>query len=225
MPDLEIACFNAYSARIAAACGAGRIELCASFSLGGTTPSLSTFLALQTDPAQITPIHVMIRPRGGNFVYTDEEYQVMLETVDVFSHAGASGFVFGVLTASGSVNLSQCRGLVKRAQGKTCVFHKAFDEIAETDLEAQLQVLIDSGISAVLTSGKAASAEEGIEVLRKLITVAGGRIEIIIGGGVRSSNVEKIRDLGAKWLHSSAVTCKDTENVDEEEVKALKNLT
>lgn len=204
MPSLEIACFNAESALIAQSHGAHRIELCAEQSLGGTSPSLSTFQAVKTSVS--IAVNVMIRPRGGDFVYTSSEFEIMKAEIEEFKRAAAGGFVFGILTQDGKVDGERCRDLVERAEGKPCTFHRAFDLIAEEGVQEAIEKLVEVGFKAVLTSGGKGDAMEGKEVLKRLVEIARGRVEIIVGGGVRSGDLRVLRDVtGAQWYHSSAV--------------------
>jgi len=204
MPLLEIACFNAESALIAQASGADRIELCKEQELGGTTPLLSTFKSVKD--ALSIPIYVMIRPHGRDFIYSDDEYRDMEREIEIFTQEGAQGFVFGILRATGAVDEDRCRGLVLKAQGRPCTFHRAFDEIAQTEMSKQLEVLVEVGFRAVLTSGGAKKAVEGKETLKNLVAAAKGRIDVIVGGGVRSSNLERLRqETNGLVFHSSAI--------------------
>jgi copper homeostasis protein len=203
-PLLEIACFNAESALIAQDAGADRVELCKEQELGGTTPSWSTFKSLY-DELEI-PIYVMIRPHGRDFMYSDEECRDMERDLETFKQEGAQGFVFGILNEQGTVDKERCRGLVLKAEGIPCTFHRAFDEISETDMLKQLELLIEVGFRAVLTSGGGKNAVEGKEMLKELVAAAKGRIDVIAGGGVRSSNLEMLRkETSAPVSHSSAI--------------------
>jgi len=203
-PLLEIACFNAESALIAQDAGADRVELCKERELGGTTPSWSTFKSLY-DALEI-PIYVMIRPHGRDFMYSDGECRDMERDLETFKQEGAQGFVFGILNEQGTVDKERCRGLVLKAEGIPCTFHRAFDEISETDMLKQLELLIEVGFRAVLTSGGGKNAVEGKEMLRELVAAAKGRIDVIAGGGVRSSNLEMLRkETSAPVFHSSAI--------------------
>ncbi|TQS34138.1 hypothetical protein Golomagni_05492 [Golovinomyces magnicellulatus] len=220
-PLLEVACFNAQSAIKAASSGADRIELCTSYSLGGTTPLLSTFMSVRDTLQSINnkslsspletqlPIHVMIRPRGD---------------VEKFYHAGASGFVFGLLTTTHRVDILRCRKLIANAGGRPCVFHRAFDVIANTEMEGQLQILTECGFAALLTSGNAKGALEGRDTLCKLISASRGKIEIIFGGGLRSANVEMLLHTGAEWFHTSAITNDSSDVANVEEIRLIKAI-
>jgi copper homeostasis protein len=224
MPFLEIASFNATSALIAASSNANRIELCTNPSVGGTTPSLSTFQSLKSNPSVKIPIYVMIRPHGVSFTYTNAEVQTMKTEIESFKLVGADGFVFGILTPDGRVDRENCKILLAAAEGSKCTFHRAFDEILEERMEEELEILIDLGFANVLTSGGGKTAVEGTDVLKSLVEKAKGRIEIIVGGGVRDENVKMLRNIiGANWFHSSAVT-DGGEVASAEEVRGLGDL-
>lgn len=222
MSFLEIACFNPQSAIIAAQNGASRIELCKDGHLGGTTPLLSDFRALKS---QISiPIFVMIRPRGGSFTYSDHELIQMSRSLKEFDDAGADGFVFGMLDELNQVDQERCGDLQWIARGKHCTFHRAFDEIPPDLMEQELEVLVEMGFRSVLMSGGEKSAVEGKERLKNLIEKAGNRIEVIVGGGVRSGNVEGLRETtGARWFHSSAIV-NDGEVASDDEVLTLREV-
>ena len=212
MPNLEIACFNVESAVIAASFAADRIELCNDQALGGTTPLLSTFQTLRNEmignsntKTKRVPINVMIRPRGGDFSYSNGEFEQMAMEVEMFGREGVDGFVFGILKDK-EVDRERCKFLLQKASGKPCTFHRAFDEIPKDNMMDELEVLIECGFKAVLTSGGGRNAVEGKERLVELVVAADGRIDVIIGGGVRSGNLERMREAtGAPWFHSSAV--------------------
>jgi copper homeostasis protein len=222
MSFLEIACFNVQSGIIAAQNGASRIELCKDADLGGTTPLLSDFQALKSQLSK--PIHVMIRPRGGNFVYTGQELIHMSRSIKEFDDAGADGFVFGVLDQSNCVDQDACADLLWITRGKPCTFHRAFDEISPDLMERELEALVELGYKAVLTSGGKRSAVEGKEKLKRLVQYAGTRIEVLIGGGVRSANVEYLmKEVGAVCFHSSAILG-TTEIASDDEVRALREV-
>jgi copper homeostasis protein len=224
MPLLEIACFNAESALTAQDAGANRVELCREQELGGTTPLLSTFKSLN-DVLSI-PMHMMIRPRGRDFTYSEEEYRDMERDTEIFKQEGAKGFVFGILNEQGTVDEERCRGLVEKANGRPCTFHWAFDEIAEENMLEQLELLVEVGFKAVLTSGGKKNAVEGKEMIKKLVAAAKGRIDVIAGGGVRSSNLEMLRkETNAPIFHSSAIVdVGESETASRDEIKLLERL-
>jgi copper homeostasis protein len=223
-PLLEIACFNADSALIAQEAGADRVELCKEQALGGTTPLLSTFKYLK-DTLKI-PVFVMIRPHGRDFIYSDQEYRDMERDIETFKHEGAQGFVFGILNEQGTVDKERCRGLLMKAEGLPCTFHRAFDEISEMAMLEQLESLVEVRFKAVLTSGGQRNAADGMGMLAKLVAAAKGRIDVIAGGGVRSSNLELLRaETNAPAFHSSAIVdLHGGEIASGDEIKLLERL-
>jgi copper homeostasis protein len=202
MPSLEIACFNAESARRADQAGTNRVELCSDQSVGGITPDLAVFTSIHA--VVRTPINIMIRAHGRGFVATAGDLAQMAADIEAFGRAGAAGFVFGALTGDGSVD-ERMGELVRLANGRPCTFHRAFDEILEEDADEQLEKVIACGFTSLLTSGGAPDAVQGKERLQRLVQKARGRIEIIVGGGVRSGNVDGLRETGARWFHSSCI--------------------
>ena len=221
MSLLEIACFNIQSGVIAAQNGASRIELCKDEHLGGTTPLLSDFQALRSQVS--VPIYVMIRPRGGNFEYTDPEIIIMSRSIKEFDDAGADGFVFGVLEDSKCIDQDLCGSLQWITRGKPCTFHRAFDEIPPETMEQELEALVQMGFTGVLTSGGGKDAMNGKEKLKSLVGKAANRIEVIVGGGVRSKNVEDLRETTrARWFHSSAIV-NDGALASDDEIRDLRD--
>lgn len=219
MSKIEIACFNPESAIIAFENGADRIELCDGLSEGGTTPDFETMKELR---AKITiPIFVMIRPRGGNFTYSEAEFEQMKKELVQLKSLGADGFVFGILDQNDEVNVEQNKVLVELADSLPCTFHRAFDRAR--NLEDSLEKVIDCGFKTILTSGQKPNVSEGKENLKKLVELSNGRIEILVGGGLRSTNIEEIREFtNAGYFHSSAITDGGAFAIADE-VVALKN--
>jgi copper homeostasis protein len=202
MAKLEIACFNLESAITAAQAGADRIELCENRELGGITPSVEVFSALKVQLE--IPIYVMIRPRGGNFCYSDAELEKMKNDLLCFKKLGASGFVFGILTGKGEVDLVENKTLVELAHPLPCTFHKAFDELV--DQETGLNTCISCGFENILTSGGKATAREGLPNLLALKQRANKHINILPGGGIRSTNIIEINTLlQANCYHSAGI--------------------
>jgi copper homeostasis protein len=219
MKRLEIACFNIESAVIAQNAGTDRVELCADSSVGGTTPSLET--VLQARDILSIDLYVMIRPRGGNFVYSDDEFLEMKHTISNFKKIGVNGFVFGILNENQTIHVQKNAALVDLAKPFPCTFHRAFDEVLE--VENALEDIIDCGFSTVLTSGTFPNVMEGKEVLKKLILQAQNRIEIMPGGGLRSGNITELDGVvRANWYHSSAIV-DGSETAHSQEIIALKN--
>ncbi len=220
MSQLEIACFNLESAEIAFKNGADRIELCVEMDAGGITPSLEM---IQKAKAKINiPIYVMIRPRGGNFVYNEAEFQWMQSKIKTLKEIGVNGFVFGILEAQNKVNKIQNEALVSLAKPLPCTFHRAFDEVLNP-FEA-LEVLIACGFQTILTSGNAKNVSEGRTQLKLLVQKANQRIIIMPGGGLRSSNLKEIyTQTKATFYHSSAITDK-TEIANPIEIQRLQSI-
>ncbi len=221
---LEIACFNLESALIAQQGGADRIELCDDFSCGGITPNYGTF---ETARKLISiDLFVMIRPRAGNFVYSDDEFEQMKKDILHFKKMNVDGFVFGIFKDDGSINKNQNRELVELAKPIPCSFHRAFD--VSKELEKNLEDVIECGFKTILTSGQTKSAIEGLNQLIELVNLSKGRIVIMPGGGVRSSNIELLKaKVLTSYFHSSAITCLQDRQVKDDladlnEVKLLK---
>ncbi|MGO4772404.1 copper homeostasis protein CutC [Flavobacterium sp. W22_SRS_FK3] len=218
--QLEIACFNYESAIIAQENGADRIELCENMQLGGTTPNY--VLAVRVREKLSIKMHVIIRPRGGDFLYTDEEIIEMKQDLKQFKKLGVDGFVFGILNEDGSINIKKNQELVSLAQPLSCTFHRAFDVVK--NVEQSLEDVIDCGFKTILTSGQELNVEEGVFNLQKIQKLANNRIEIMPGGGLRSSNIKLLQEqLEPTFYHSSAIT-DDTESANPEEVKEIRNF-
>ena len=216
---IEIACFNLESALIAQKAGADRVELCANISVGGTTPFIEI---IQQARKNITiDIYVMIRPRGGNFVYSQAELEQMKSEIKNIKKLGVNGFVFGILNEDKTINIEQNKALIELAKPFPCSFHRAFDAVS--NYEQALEDVISCGFSTLLTSGTFSDVMEGNEVLKKLVEQAKNRIEIMPGGGLRSTNISKLNQIvNANWYHSSAIT-DGTEIANWNEIIELKN--
>jgi copper homeostasis protein len=200
--SLEIACFSLEAAHIAAKAGAHRIEFCVSKMEDGLSPTLQELeqLLQQIDVA----VHVMLRPRGGNFVYTEEEFKWMQAYLLEAKKLPVTGFVFGCLNQNNVVNKEQNSLLVALAGKLPCTFHKAIDVVE--DMEQGLEDIIACGFSYVLSSGGKPSALAGKDVLKVMHKQANGRIVIMPGGGIRSTYLEEIITYTeASWVHSSAI--------------------
>ncbi|MEL1252712.1 copper homeostasis protein CutC [Flavobacterium sp. DGU38] len=218
--QLEIACFNYESALIAQANGADRIELCENMKLGGTTPN--SILVVKVRESIEIKMHVIIRPRGGDFVYSDEELTEMKQDIKQYKKLGVDGFVFGILNEDGSVNKKKNQELVNLAHPLSCTFHRAFDVVK--NVEQSLEDVINCGFKTILTSGQQINVEEGIFNLEKIQKLANYRIEIMPGGGLRSSNIKLLQDkLEPTFYHSSAIT-DNTETANPEEIKEIRNF-
>ncbi|MDR6844707.1 copper homeostasis protein CutC [Flavobacterium granuli] len=214
---IEIACFNPESAVIAQKNGANRVELCDEMIEGGTTPSPEAVIATREELT--IDMNVMIRPRGGNFVYSDAEFEQMKQEIKEYKKLKVDGFVFGILNNDNSINVERNKELVFLARPLPCTFHRAFDVV--TDVYNSLETVIDCGFKTILTSGQEPNVVEGITVLEQLAKKAGNRIIIMPGGGVRSSNVTLLKEkMNTTYYHSSAIT-DGTEIADGKEIKAL----
>ncbi len=217
---LEIACFNLESARIAQENGADRVELCANMKEGGTTPDFEITKAVRD--ILFIDLNVMIRPRGGNFVYSDFEFEQMKTEIEQFKKLKVDGFVFGILKEDCSLNKEQNAELVALANPLPCTFHRAFDGI-KNKFQA-LESLIECGFKTILTSGVETNVTEGIDVLATLTEKANDRITIMPGGGLRSTNIGVLKEkTRAVFYHSSAIT-DSSEIANGNEVKALKAI-
>ena len=218
MKKIEIACFNLDSAIIAQNTGADRVELCADMLVGGTTPTIE--IIKQAREHLNIDLYIMIRPRGGNFVYSDSEFEQMKSEIEAIKKLGVNGFVFGILKDDNTINIEQNLELVELAKSFPCTFHRAFDEIL--DYEKALENVISCGFSTILTSGTFPNVMEGKEVLKQLVKQANNRIEIMPGGGLRSTNISELDEMvNTNWYHSSAIT-DGSEIASPEEIVQLK---
>jgi copper homeostasis protein len=198
---LEVIGFNIESCIAAQQGGAHRIELCASPGEGGTTPSYA-FIKAAREKLHID-LYVMIRPRGGDFLYSDEEFEVMKNDIAVCKQLSCDGIVTGILTTDGKIDVNRNKALVELAYPMQATFHRAFDRVANST-EA-LETLIELGFERILTSGLRPRGVEGIEMLAQLVKQANERIIIMPGSGVNSENIISIaKGSGVKELHSSA---------------------
>jgi len=200
-PVLEIAANSIASALAAEAGGAARVELCSALEVGGLTPSHAA-IAMACERLRI-PIHVLIRPRAGDFVFDDLACEVMRRDIEACKALGCAGVVLGVLTADGDVDVPRCRTLMDAARGMSVTFHRAFDFAREP--ERALETLIALGCERLLTSGQAADALVGAPLIRQLIERARDRITIMPGGGIDARNIAAVAEAtGAREFHASA---------------------
>lgn len=198
---LEVAANSVASTLAAEAGGAGRVELCTALEVGGLTPSHAA-VALACERLRI-PMHVLIRPRAGDFVFDDVECKVMRRDIEACKALGCAGVVIGVLDADGNVDAVRCRTLMDAAQGMSVTFHRAFD--FARDPLAALDTIIELGCSRLLTSGQADDALTGAPLIRRLVERARGRIAIMPGGGIDAHNIAAIAAAtGAHEFHASA---------------------
>ncbi len=201
--QLELACFHPESARIAAAVGVHRLELCEDYTCGGLTPSMEYF----REARKIFPrdLFVMIRPRAGDYIFSDAEFSKMTADVKTFKAAGANGFVSGFFTASGTINEEQLHRFVEACHPLPLTFHRSFDLLP--DGKFGLDLLIRCGCTRLLTSGDGPTAYEGRMRLKEMMDHAGTKLLILPGGGIRSSNVsEIIATCHPAEVHSAALS-------------------
>lgn len=232
--ELEVIAFDLDSCKIATDNGADRIELCANPAEGGTTPSPGMIReARKATTIQVFPI---IRPRGGDFLYSDTEFNAMLHDIKFCRDEGCDGVVIGMLNADGTIDHDRCAELINAAGRMEVTFHRAFDRVS--DPLSALEDIIRLGCKRILTSGLRPTALEGIETLKQLTKIAGDRIKIMPGSGIRASNIKGIVNAtGALAYHSSARKSKASDmlynnlnmnellskiTIDREEVKMLR---
>jgi copper homeostasis protein len=198
---IEICITNAESALEAQSAGADRIEICGNLLQGGITPSVSAVEIIRKNLK--IDVNVMVRPREGDFIYDDIDFDIMLRDIRYFKRAGADGIVTGILKKDGSIDYKRCRELVRIAKPMSVTFHRAFD--LTPDPYESLDRIIKCGFDRILTSGGKKSAFEGRKLIKGLIQKAGDRIFIMPGAGINDRNAIDIIDYtGAKEIHLSA---------------------
>ncbi len=199
---IEICANSAASCVEAEAGGARRVELCAGIPEGGTTPSYGEIRTAQELTSTLA-IHILIRPRGGNFLYTPAEINSMLNDIRMAHDLGLQGIAIGCLTRQGEIDLALLDKLMEAAGSLSVTFHRAFD-LCRDPFRA-LEHLIDAGCHRILTSGQQPDAEKGLPLIAELVQQAAGRITIMPGGGVRAHSIARIEaETGATEFHTSA---------------------
>lgn len=200
---LEVCCESLHDVATALHGGADRVELCAALSVGGVTPSAG-MIAEAIAAAEGMPVTVLIRPREGDFVYSDEEVKAMVADIRTARQLGAAGIAVGALTSEGDINMAAMQLFVAEAKpAMEVTFNRAIDVCYSP--EDALADLISLGCDRVLTSGGAATGVEGANVIASMVALANGRIEIVVGGGVRPDGIAALREAtGACQFHSSA---------------------
>lgn len=189
------------SARAAEAAGVHRIELCGPLHDGGTTPSAG--LIARCSESLLASINVLVRPRAGDFVYSDDEIEIMKKDMAVAKELGVDGFALGALTPEGDVDVAHMADLIAVATPLRVVFHRAFDAVRDQD-EA-LELLVSLQVNGVLTAGGARTAEAGIPKLRSLVERAGDRIRVIAAGSITKDNARRIvTETGVSAVHGRA---------------------
>lgn len=178
--------------------GADRVELCSALALGGLTPSIGLMEIAATFDI---PCHAMIRPRAGDFVYSEEEIEVMIADIDAARRSGLAGVVFGASLADGGLDRMVLSTLAKAAEGLDMTLHRAFDLVP--DISEAVEIAVKLGFSRILTSGGAATALDGIAGLLEALASANGRLSIMPGSGIADHNVGTLLDLGVREIHAS----------------------
>jgi copper homeostasis protein len=197
---LEVCVETIASAVAAEQGGAHRIELCSDLAVEGLTPGPDLIEQVRHQVA--IPLHVLIRPRAGDFCYSTSEFEAMKDEIRRVKQRGVNGLVFGILDVNTRIDVSRTRELVELARPLSVTFHRAFDACA--DLPEALQDVVRTGADRVLTSGGAPTAEGGSSMLAKLVTLAAGRISVLACGRIRDENVRQIIDFtGVREVHTS----------------------
>ena len=196
----ELCSYSVEACHVAARLGVNRVELCASPAEGGVTPSMAAIECASHIPG--IDVSVMIRPRGGDFLYTESEFRTMLLDIAHARQAGATGVVFGILTTDGKVDMARTRALVEAAQGMETTFHRAVDMTA--NYTEAIGDIIATGCTRILTSGGYDKALDGIDHIRQAVAIANGHIEIMAGSGVTAANALQLKATGVDALHFSA---------------------
>lgn len=199
---LEICAANIQSAINAEKAGAHRVELCSELAVGGITPSFGMIQEVLKKVA--IPVFVLIRPRSGNFTYSEDEFEIIKADILNCKKMGCAGIVSGVLNVDNSIDVIRTKELVELSKPLPFTFHRAFDWVPNPT-EA-IETLIDIGVHRILTSGQSSTAEKGIELLIQLHQQANNRIQILPGGGINKNNVKLFKDKGFTEIHASATT-------------------
>lgn len=198
---IEICTNSVESCLQAQAGGAYRVELCAGIPEGGTTPSFGE-ISVARQYLDIK-LNVIIRPRGGDFLYSDIEYQTMVRDIEAAKQAGVDGVVFGCLTADGEIDMKRNKELMQIAEGMSITFHRAFDMCK--DPFKSLEQIIELGCDRILTSGQQPTALEGVDLIRQLVEQAKDKIIIMPGSGINEDNIDFIaKETKATEFHFSA---------------------
>ncbi|MGB0880649.1 MAG: copper homeostasis protein CutC [Polaribacter sp.] len=197
---LEI-CANSYQSAInAQKAGADRIELCAELSVGGITPSYGLLKKVSEDIS--IPVHVLIRPRSGNFCYSDDEFEIIKQNIKLCKEFGFNGIVSGILHTDNSIDIKRTKEIIEFSKPLSFTFHRAFDCVANP--KQSLQQLIELGVDRILTSGLKEKAEDGIDLLIELQKIAKNKLVILPGSGINIKNIALFKNAKFKEIHTSA---------------------
>ena len=207
---LEICVDSIESAINAQIAGADRVELCANLTEGGTTPGFGTICVTRNNLT--IGLHVLIRPRGADFLYSDPEYDIMRRDIDACGECGVDGIVLGILEAGGAIDIERTAKLIEFARPMSVTFHRAFDMC--NDPFKGLEDVIAAGAHRLLTSGQSDNADKGAKLISQLIGIAGKRIIIMPGSGINDSNIAGIAKItGAREFHLSGRKVIDSEMI------------
>lgn len=205
---LEI-CANSYQSAInAQKASADRVELCSELSIGGITPSYGFLKEISKEIS--IPVHVLIRPRSGDFCYSNDEFEIMKSNIKLCKELGFNGIVSGVLNADNSIDIQRTKELITLSKPLSFTFHRSFDCVSKP--EKNLEILIDLGVHRLLTSGLQIKAENGMELLKKLKKIAQNKLIILPGSGINSKNALLFKEAGFQEIHTSASKIIHTEN-------------
>lgn len=218
---LEICASNYQSAINAQEAGAHRIELCQELAIGGITPSYG-FLKQVLEQLSI-PVYVLIRPRSGNFTYSDEEFNIMKENITLCKELGASGIVSGILNIDNTIDIERTRELIELSNPLPFTFHRAFDWTPDP-IEA-LEQLKHLKVKRVLSSGQNTTAEKGLELLNQLKAIAKSRLIILPGGSINATNAKLFKDNGFSEIHASASTIETVSETPKVSMNSTKFLS
>ncbi|MCM3660331.1 copper homeostasis protein CutC [Georgenia satyanarayanai] len=197
--QVEVAVQDASGAALARDTGADRVELCSALDVGGLTPSIAMVEAVV---ATGVPVHVLVRPRPGGFRYSATEVSLMVRDIEALVDAGAAGVVVGALTAKDTLDRHALEALQYAAEGLEVTAHRCVDVLP--DPAAALDDLASLGFTRVLTSGGAPTVADGVPTLRRMVEAAGGRVQVMAGGGLRPEDVPALGDAGVDAVHLSA---------------------
>ncbi len=212
-------CANSYQSAVnAEKAGAHRIELCSELAVGGITPSYGLIKKVMQDIS--IPVHVLIRPRSGDFNYSQDEFEIMKENIEFCKELGCAGIVSGVLRGDNTIDTRRTQELITLAKSMSFTFHRAFDWVQ--DPKEEITELSKIGVNRVLTSGQEASAEHGIELLKELKELT--NISILPGGGINIENIHLFQEAGFDEVHLSATKQRRTIETPKISMNSLKHF-
>ena len=218
---IEICATSIESITNAQNAGAQRIELCENYSIGGVTPSEQFFH--EAIKVSSLPINVLIRPKGGDFIFNDKEYDLMINKINLFKASNVNGFVIGFMEKDRSLNSDILSEFRKITKGFELTFHRAFDFLSNQ--EESLELLIEKDFNRILCSGHELSAEKGLENLINYNKISNGRITIMPGGGVNLDNFQKFKSSSFNEIHLSAINLNNSPHSDFNIIKEIVELS